>query len=65
MDDVGGGAFPVAFGNFARGYLLADRTQIRITVDNVTTPGYVKFYVRRREGGCVLNNDAVKFLRTI
>ena len=65
MDDVGSDKFPIAFGDFRRGYLLVERGDIRITVDNnITQPGYVKFYVRRREGGCVLNNDAIKFLRT-
>jgi hypothetical protein len=33
-------------------------------VHNITTPGKVKYFVRRREGGMPLNNDAVKFLRT-
>ena len=66
LDDVGGGKLPIAFGDFRRGYLLADRTQIRITVDaNITTPGKVKYFVRRREGGCVLNNNAVKFLKLL
>jgi HK97 family phage major capsid protein len=65
MDDVGTNKFPIAFGNFNRGYILADRTDIRITVDNnITTPGKIKFFVRRREGGCVLNNDAIKWLKT-
>jgi HK97 family phage major capsid protein len=65
MADIGAGAFPVAFGDFARGYLLVDRSEIRVTVDNVTTPGYTKFYVRRREGGIVLDNHAIKFLKTL
>jgi predicted phage gp36 major capsid-like protein len=37
---------------------------MRITRDNVTNVGFVRFYVRRREGGIVLNNDAVKWIRT-
>lgn len=66
MSDIGNNNFPIGFGNFRRGYLLCDRTQIRITVDsNITEPGKIKFFVRRREGGHVLNNDAVKFLRTV
>ncbi|MCC6172399.1 MAG: phage major capsid protein [Gammaproteobacteria bacterium] len=56
-------AFAIAFGNWARGYLLVDRVGMRITVDPYSAPGYVRFYVRRRLGGCVLNNDAVKMLR--
>ena len=50
---------------FRRGYLLAQRTQIRITVDaNITTPRRIKYFVRRREGGIPLTNDAVKVLKT-
>jgi HK97 family phage major capsid protein len=64
LDDIGSNKFPVAFGNFRRGYLLIDRTDVRITRDDITSIGFVKFYVRRREGGIVLNNDAIKFLRT-
>jgi HK97 family phage major capsid protein len=65
LDDVAQNKFPVAFGNFPKGYLLVDRIGMRITRDNVTTPGYVKFYVRRREGGIVLDNNAIKWIRTI
>jgi HK97 family phage major capsid protein len=64
MDDIGTNKFPVAFGNFRRGYVLTDRVGLRITRDNISNVGFVRFYVRRREGGCVLNNDAIKFLRT-
>jgi len=56
--------FPVAFGNFARAYLFAIQNDLRITVDaNITTPGYVKFYVRRRVGGAVLNHESVRLLK--
>lgn len=65
MDDIGANNFPIAFGNFRRGYLLADRVGLRVTRDAVTNVGFIRFYVRRREGGIVLNNDAIKFLRTI
>lgn len=59
------GNYPIAFGNWSRGYLLADRVgSMAITVDsNISTPGYVKFYMRRRVGGKVLNNEAVKVLK--
>lgn len=64
MDDVATNAHPVAFGNFKRGYMLVDRVGMRITVDQVTNPGFVRYYIRRREGGIPLNNDAIKFLKT-
>ena len=65
MQDIGANTHPVAFGDFRRGYILAQRSQIRITIDsNITTPGRIKYFVRRREGGHVLDNNAVKFLKT-
>lgn len=58
-----GDALPIAFGDFARGYLLTSRTELMIQQESITNPGYVRFYVRRRYGGCPLNNDAIKFLK--
>lgn len=63
--DISLNAFPIAFGNWARAYVLVDRVGLRMTRDNVTNPGFVRFYIRRREGGIILNNDAVKFIRTV
>lgn len=65
MPDIAADAFPIGFGNWRRAYVLVDRVGLRITRDNVTNPGFVRFYIRRREGGIVLNNDAAKFLRTV
>jgi len=64
MPDIGTNNFPIGFGNWMEAYVLVDRVGLRITRDEVSSVGYVKFYVRRREGGIVLNNDAAKFLRT-
>lgn len=65
LDDIGANAFPIGFGNWKRAYVLVERTGLRITRDNVTNPGFVRFYIRRREGGIVRNNDAAKWIRTI
>lgn len=64
MQNPGANLHPIAFGNFRRGYVLADRVGLRMTRDNVTNIGHVRFYVRRREGGIVLNNNAIKWLKT-
>ena len=60
-------AFPIAFGNFRRAYILADHVgtgSMRVTVDDsITSPGWTKFYLRKRLGGIVTNNDAVKLLK--
>jgi HK97 family phage major capsid protein len=55
--------FPVAFGNWERAYLLVDRVGLRVTPDPYSTPGKVRFYIRRRLGGKVLNRQAVKVLK--
>ena len=63
MPAVGAGAFPLAFGDFKEGYLIADRVGMRMTRDEITTPGFVKFYVRRRVGGKLRNTQAIKLLK--
>ena len=63
MPAVGAGVFAVAFGDFREGYLIADRVGMRITRDEITTPGYVKFYIRRRTGGKIRNSQAIKLLK--
>lgn len=63
MPNVGANAFPLAFGDFREGYLIVDLAGMRITRDEITTPGYVKFYVRKRVGGRVKNSQAIKLLK--
>jgi HK97 family phage major capsid protein len=64
MPAVAANAFPIAFGNFAAGYLITDSGELRITVDdNITKPGYVRWYVRRRVGGTIYDSEAIKLLR--
>lgn len=54
----------LGFGEWDRAYTLITRTGLSITTDdNITTPGTVKFYIRRRFGGIPANNDALKFLK--
>jgi len=63
MPVVAANAFPVAFGDFKEGYLIADRVGMRMTRDEITSPGYVKFYVRKRTGGKLRNTQAIKLLK--
>jgi HK97 family phage major capsid protein len=62
MDDVGASplGYPIMFGNFRRGYLAAQRSDIRLLVDPYTTIGLISYWFRRRESGIILNNDAIK-----
>jgi len=63
MPDVAADAFPVAFGDFNAGYVLADLVGFRLTRDEITTPGYVKWYARRRLGGNVKKSEAIKLIK--
>lgn len=63
MSDVGSNAFPVAFGDFQRGYLIVDRTGIRVLRDPFTAKPYVLFYTTKRVGGGVQNFEAIKLLK--
>lgn len=63
MPDKAANAFPVAFGDFKAGYTLADLAGMRITRDDITTPGYVKWYVRRRLGGKIRKSEAIKLIK--
>ncbi len=63
MPAVAANAFPIAFGDFKEGYLIADLVGMRMTRDEITTPGFVKFYVRRRVGGKLRNTQAIKLMK--
>ena len=63
MPDIGAGNFPIAFGNFKAGYLIAERTATTILRDPYTNKPYVQFYATRRVGGQLLDSDAIKLLK--
>lgn len=63
MPAVAANAFPLAFGDFREGYLIADRVGMRMTRDEITSPGFVKFYIRKRTGGKIRNSQAIKLLK--
>ena len=63
MPDIGGNAFPVAFGDFQRGYLINDRIGTRILRDPYTNKPFVLFYVTKRVGGGLLDPNAIKLMK--
>ncbi|WP_018390904.1 phage major capsid protein [Ancylobacter sp. FA202] len=63
MPDVASGACPIAFGDFARGYVIVDRVDVRILRDPFTKKGFVKFYATKRVGGSPQDTRAIKFLK--
>jgi HK97 family phage major capsid protein len=63
MPDGGADATPIAFGDFGRGYLVVDRTGVRVLRDPYTSKPYVLFYTTKRVGGGVQDFDAIKLLK--
>jgi HK97 family phage major capsid protein len=63
MPDVAPGSLSVAFGDFRRGYLIAERRETAILRDPYTNKPFVSFYATKRVGGCVSNSEAIKLLK--
>ena len=63
MPDIGAGEFPIAFGNFRAGYLIAERSATQVLRDPFTNKPFVHFYATKRVGGQVLDSSAIKLLR--
>jgi HK97 family phage major capsid protein len=63
MPDVGANAMAIAFGDFAKGYLIVDRADVRILRDPYSAKPFVMFYVTKRVGGGVQDFDAIKLLK--
>jgi HK97 family phage major capsid protein len=64
MPDVATNTFPIAFGNFSRGYLIVDRFGTRILRDPYSNKPYVQFYATKRVGGAVVDSEAIKVIAT-
>jgi HK97 family phage major capsid protein len=52
--------FPIIVGDMEQAYELVQIHSPVIIRDEYTSPGFVKFYVRQRWGGILMNNDAIK-----
>ncbi|TXL75627.1 phage major capsid protein [Vineibacter terrae] len=65
MPDVSGGAFPIVFGDFARGYRIFDRISMSILRDpySQATNGMTRFHGRRRVGAGVGKAEALRKLK--
>lgn len=65
MPAIGGGLYPVVFGDFRRGYLIVDRLVMEMMTDPYTSKatGMVEFSARRRVGGGVVQAEALKKLK--
>jgi HK97 family phage major capsid protein len=63
MDSVSAGTFPVAFGNWTAGYVIADKPGVRWLRDPYSSKPNVIFYGYKRVGGGVADTDAIKLLK--
>lgn len=63
MPDIAANAFSIAFGDFKAGYLVVDRTGVRVLRDPYSAKPYVLFYTTKRVGGGVQNFEAIKLIK--
>ncbi|WP_075214454.1 phage major capsid protein [Mongoliimonas terrestris] len=65
MPAVAANATPIVFGDFASGYLIADRIDLQMVTDALTgfNTGVVKIGARRRVGGRVILGEALTKLK--
>jgi HK97 family phage major capsid protein len=65
MPDEAANAYPIAFGDFKRAFMMTDRVSTVITRDPYTLAnvGQVKFTARKRVGGQVVLGEAIRLLK--
>jgi HK97 family phage major capsid protein len=63
MPDIASNSYSIAFGDFARGYLIVDRVGINVLRDPFSAKPYVLFYTTKRVGGGVQNFEAIKLMK--
>ncbi len=63
MPDIAADSLSIAFGNFQRGYVIAERGGTSILRDPFTNKPFVNFYAVKRIGGGVANSEAIKLMK--
>ncbi len=63
MPDADSNGFAIAFGNFAAGYTIAERPDLRVLRDPFSAKPHVLFYATKRVGGDVSDFAAIKLLK--
>jgi HK97 family phage major capsid protein len=63
MPDAANDATAIAFGDFAAGYTIAERPDLRILRDPFSAKPHVLFYATKRVGGDVSDFAAIKLLK--
>lgn len=63
MPDIAADAHAIAFGDFAAGYTVAERPDLRVLRDPFSAKPHVLFYATKRVGGDVTDFNAIKLLK--
>jgi HK97 family phage major capsid protein len=63
MPDIAANSYSVAYGDFEKGYLIVDRTDVRVLRDPYSNKPFVLFYVTKRVGGGVQDFSAIKLMK--
>jgi len=65
MPSIAQNAFPVAFGDFSKAYMIVDRVNLAVLRDPFTqaTTGNVRYIARKRVGGQVILPEAINKLK--
>ena len=65
MPNVASNAFPIAFGDIKRGYLIVDRVTMVVQrlVEKYAEQGQIAYLVRKRVGGQVVLAESIKVLK--
>jgi HK97 family phage major capsid protein len=63
MPDVAANSLSVAFGDFRRGYVIAESAATRVLRDPFSNKPFVHFYATKRVGGAVVDSNAIKLLK--
>ncbi|TVR44321.1 MAG: phage major capsid protein, partial [Rhodobacteraceae bacterium] len=63
MPDIATDSHAIAFGDFASGYTIAERPDLRVLRDPFSAKPHVLFYATKRVGGDVSDFKAIKLLK--
>lgn len=63
MPNIAANSFPVALGDFQKGYTIADVVGMWMIRDEVTKPGWIRFPMHKRLGGRLRDTQAIKLLK--
>lgn len=60
--DLSSATASIAFGDFAQGYTIVDRSNVETLRDPYSAKPFIEFYTTKRVGGGVVDFDAIKIL---